>query len=279
MTSICDGPLDQPGAAGAADAALARERQVGAHPERGLEHGYVVGAQVEVGPAAVEPDGDARRRPRRRPRARRRAPAARGRRGTARCGPGRAPRSVSTAAQLVDHLLRAAQEPVVDLGGRDQRVEDPAQPVAVEPPGQQLDVLRLTRQHVHDLEPLGEAVLEVVHLVEEHHRPAGPVGVDERHERAGLALEDRRDDREHRRDARAGRDRDVRLGRASGRGVVVNRPAGVITSSSSPDPERVDDALAERAARAAASRRSGARRWRAGCRSSSCGVRRRRRGC
>ena len=44
-----DGAVDQPGAAGAADAALAGEGQVGADPERGVEDGFVVGAQVEVG--------------------------------------------------------------------------------------------------------------------------------------------------------------------------------------------------------------------------------------
>ena len=170
----------------------------------------------------------------RRPRARRPAPAAPGRRGTARCGCRRAPEVGEHAAELVDHLLRAAQEPVVDAVGRHQRLEDPAQPVGVEPPGQQLDVLGLAGEHVHDLEPVGEAVLEVVHLVEEHHRAAGPVGVDQGHERAGLALEDRRHDREHRRDARS-RPRSRRsASRRVGSSSVVNRPAGVITSSSSP---------------------------------------------
>ena len=52
-------------------------------------------------------------------------------------------------AQVDDHLLRPAQEPLVDVVGRQQRVEDPAQPVAVEPAGEQLDVLLLAREHVH----------------------------------------------------------------------------------------------------------------------------------
>ena len=41
--------LDQLGAAGAAHAAAAGERQVGAHLQRGLEDAHVVGAQLEVG--------------------------------------------------------------------------------------------------------------------------------------------------------------------------------------------------------------------------------------
>jgi hypothetical protein len=100
---------------------------------------------------------------------------------------------------------------------------------------------------VHDLQPLAEAVLEVVHLVEEHHRPVRPVGVDQRHRRARLPLEHRRDDREDRRDARARGDRDVPL--AGGRVDLGGEPAGrghhleLVA-----DPEPVDHTLAERPA-------------------------------
>ena len=140
------------------------------------------------------------------------------------CGPHRNHSSTSSAGQ--------------------QRVEDPGQPVAVEAAGEQLDVLLLAGQHVDQPEPVREAVLQVVQVVEEHHRAVGPVRVDQHHLGARLALEDRGHDRDHRRDARAGRDRDVRLG---GRRVERGgEPAGrrhhveLVT-----DVQRVDDALAE----------------------------------
>src|SRR4051812_23480213 len=51
-----DGPLDEPGTAGAADAALAGERQVGAYGDRGVQHGLAVRPEVQRRGAAVEPD-------------------------------------------------------------------------------------------------------------------------------------------------------------------------------------------------------------------------------
>ena len=135
--------------------------------------------------------------------------------------------------QLGHELLRTAEEPVVGVAeaeGLDHRTE----PVSVEATGEQLDVLPLTREDVDDLEPVGEAVLEVVDLVEEHHRAAGAVGVDERDAGSGLALQQGRDDREDRRDAGAGGDRARSAWRAVGSSSLVKRPAGVMTSSSSP---------------------------------------------
>ena len=54
--------------------------------------------------------------------------------------------------------------------GGSSAVEDPAQPLGVEPAGEQLDLLRLPGEHVQQLEPVGVAVLEVLELLEEHHR-------------------------------------------------------------------------------------------------------------
>ncbi len=56
------------------------------------------------------------------------------------------------------------------------------------------------------------AVLEVLELLEEHHGPAGAVGVDQRDPAVGLALQRGRDDREDRGDAGPRRDRAVVLG-------------------------------------------------------------------
>jgi hypothetical protein len=55
-------------------------------------------------------------------------------------------------------------------------------------------------------EPVGEAVLEVGELLEEHHRADRAVAVDQRHPAVRLDLEHRPDDREHRGDAAAGSD-------------------------------------------------------------------------
>ena len=147
-------------------------------------------------------------------------------------------------AQVDHHLLRPAQEPLVDVVGRHQRVEDPGQAVAVEPAGEQVDVLLLAREHVHQPEPVGEPVLEVVQVVEEHHRAVGPVGVDQHHLGARLALQDRGHDRDHRRDPRPGGDGDVGLGRrrVEGGGEPARRRHHVELVA---DPQGVDDALAE----------------------------------
>ena len=65
---------------------------------------------------------------------------------------------------------------------------------------------------MHQVEPVGVAVLEVLELLEEHDRPGGPVAVDQRDGALRLDLQRGRHDRQHRRDAAAGRDGAVVLG-------------------------------------------------------------------
>ena len=111
--------------------------------QRGLEDAHVVGAQLEVGGAAVELDRhvrrafDARRDDLGWPR---------DRVGVEQLGVDRGglhPVLDDDLAQVDHHLLRAAQEPLVDVAGREQRVEDPGEALAVEPPGEEVDVLLL----------------------------------------------------------------------------------------------------------------------------------------
>ena len=86
---------------------------------------------------------------------------------------------------LGDHAERAAQVPLVDLVDGQQRGEQPLQPVAVDPPGQQLALLLLAGQHVQHLQPLRVAVLEVGQLLEEHDVALRAVAVDEHDVAAG----------------------------------------------------------------------------------------------
>ena len=133
--------------------------------------------------------------------------------------------TADVGAQVGDHLLRPAEEPLVDVGRRAparRGCADSRSPSSR--PESSSTSCCLAREHVHDLQPGREPVLEVVQLVEEHHRPVRAVGVDQRDRRARLALEDRGDDREHRRDAGAGGDRDVV--RRGGRVDRGGEPAG-----------------------------------------------------
>ncbi len=68
-------------------------------------------------------------------------------------------------------------------GDRQQR----AQPVGVEAAVEQLDLLRLARQHVHQPHPGRVGVLQVGDLVGEHHRVAAPVAVEQRDRRVGAS--------------------------------------------------------------------------------------------
>ena len=108
------------------------------------------------------------------------------------CGPHRNHSSTSSAGSSASRIRR--------------------QPLAVEPAGEQLDVLLLAGEHVHQLEPVGVAVLEVLQPPRGTsrcggcgwRRPASPAA-------RGSVSRMRGDDREHRRDPRAGGDRDVAL--------------------------------------------------------------------
>ena len=95
---------------------------------------------------------------------------------------------------------------------RGERGRQPAlELVAVDAPAELGDVVRVAREHVEDLEPVGVARLELVELGAEHRRLLGAVAVDQREPALGLDLERRLQHREDRRDAAAGDDRDVVL--------------------------------------------------------------------
>ena len=149
-----DRALDDLGPAGAADAALAGEREVGAHPERGLQDGYVVGAQVERRSRGRRAGSSRGRRPRAPPELGDRRP--RHRVGVEQLG-------VDAARAPPELLDRRAAARRASAAGRRGTTRRPrrrapgrsriaAQPRGVEPTGEQLDVLRLPREHVHDLQ-------------------------------------------------------------------------------------------------------------------------------
>ena len=109
------------------------------------------------------------------------------------------------------HLVRAAEEPRVDVGDRDERGQDPLEPVAVEPTAEQLDVGGLAGQHVDQVESAGVAVLEVLELLQEHDRLRRAVAVQQREPALGLVPQRGGEERDHGRDPAAGGDRHVVL--------------------------------------------------------------------
>ncbi len=119
------------------------------------------------------------------------------------------PWAIRESAHSVHHALGAADERVVDVvdryPGREQRVSLGAIDAAV----QELDVLRLARQHVDQIEAFEMQILERCELVAKHHGRRRPVAVDQREFRARFGRERRRDDRQQRCDAAAGRDTEI----------------------------------------------------------------------
>src|SRR5512139_2120052 len=131
-----DRALDDLRAAGPADAALAGEGGVGPDRERRLEDRGAVGRQHERRAAPVEGDrhlraGRVARRLRGSTTGRRRALDVE-HLGVDR--PLRHPLGDQLLAQRRDHLVGPAQEPLVDVGRRDQRVEEALHPRHVEAP-------------------------------------------------------------------------------------------------------------------------------------------------
>ena len=233
--------------AGAADAALAGERQVrpdllGAVEDRRARR------EAQRRAAPVEDDGQAGAL------ARRAASS-----WTASAGgssptqnssrwirPGSTPSPRSTSIAPVTIAIRPAQPPVVHRGHVDGRGQQRGQPRGVEPPAVQLDLLRLAGQHVDDLHPGRVGVLEVRDLVGEHDRVAAPVAVQQRHGGLVVRRQDRRGDRHHRGDAGPRGDQHVAAGDAqvggegAARRLHLKRVAG---------PERVHQPAGDRAAR------------------------------
>ncbi|CAM2148547.1 conserved hypothetical protein [Paraburkholderia tropica] len=124
----------------------------------------------------------------------------------------------------VHHRRGAADEGFVDLARRQQRVEERRALGLIEHAVEQLDVLQIVRQHVVEAEAVHEAVLQVLKLLREHDLVDAAVAVDQRERAARLRFERRLDDRQHRRDARATRERHVMLAVI---GVQVREEAAV----------------------------------------------------
>ena len=70
---------------------------------------------------------------------------------------------------IVAHAGRAADEDVVDIGGRHQRAQQHPHLLAVEPAVQDRDVLLFARDHMEDREPLQVAVLEFFQRLAKQH--------------------------------------------------------------------------------------------------------------
>ncbi len=124
---------------------------------------------------------------------------------------------------------------------------------AVDPAVEELDVLRLARQHVDQVEPGEEAVLERGELLLEHHGAGSAVAVEQRELARRLGHERGLDEREQRRDPAAGGEADV-VRAMIGRERHVEVPERRHHVEPVADPQRFVRPLREHAARVALDR-------------------------
>jgi hypothetical protein len=110
---------------------------------------------------------------------------------------------------VLDQAVRAAEPPVVDVGGGHDGIEEGGEAVGVEAAGEEVDVTGLAGQHVDELEAGAVAVFEVGQVFGEHHGVGAAVAVQERHLALRVGGQDGADDRDHRGDAGAGGDEAV----------------------------------------------------------------------
>ena len=78
----------------------------------------------------------------------------------------------------------------------------------VEPPGKQLDRLRFARQHMDQAQPLHPAIFHRFERFQKQDRGHAPVAIDQAEARMRFGFQDRCDERQDRRDARATRKAD-----------------------------------------------------------------------
>ncbi|SAL72783.1 hypothetical protein AWB70_07574 [Caballeronia cordobensis] len=111
----------------------------------------------------------------------------------------------------IHHRAGAADERFVDFLGREQGLQKRLALRLIQHAVEQLDVLQIVGQHVIQREPVHIPVLQIFELLGKHDRVHAAIAVHEREAARRLHVERRLDDRQHRRDARAARERHVML--------------------------------------------------------------------
>ena len=117
----------------------------------------------------------------------------------------------------VHHRPGAADEEGGDLGGIDQMVEDLVAFGAIEHAVEQVDILGLLGEEMMDLQPVHETVLEPRQRLEEDHRLAVAIAVEEGEAAVRLGQQRGLQQRHDRRDPRAAGEADIMIGGAGGR--------------------------------------------------------------
>ena len=112
--------------------------------------------------------------------------------------------------QHLDHAARAAEQHVIDAGGGHEMGEQQARLRRIEPAVEHRHVLLLLREHVEHREPVEMAVLERLDLAAEHDVCGAAIAVEQEEAALLLACQHAAQDREHRRDAGASAERDMR---------------------------------------------------------------------
>ncbi|SAK98425.1 hypothetical protein AWB79_07594 [Caballeronia hypogeia] len=200
-------------AARAAHAALARVRQREPRLQPDIQHAHAFVRQAQLALLAVDDQLQFRRRrvlrdlDRRHPRLRQRRAEALDMNLLRRHA-----RVLERRFRRIHHRAGAADERFIDFFGREQARQKRLALLLIQHAVEQLDVLQIVGQHVIQREPVHIPVLQIFEFFREHDRVHAAIAVHQREAARGLRIERRLDDRQHRRDARAARERHVLLG-------------------------------------------------------------------
>ncbi|SPB19015.1 hypothetical protein NOV72_06216 [Caballeronia novacaledonica] len=109
----------------------------------------------------------------------------------------------------IHHRAGAADEGFIDFFRRKQRLQKRLALLTIQHAVEKLDILQIVRQHVIQREPIHIPVLQIFEFFGEHDRVDAAIAVHQREAARRLRIQRRLDDRQHRRDARAARERHV----------------------------------------------------------------------
>ncbi|SAL03133.1 hypothetical protein AWB80_08490 [Caballeronia pedi] len=111
----------------------------------------------------------------------------------------------------IHHRAGAADERFVDFFRREQAFQKRLAFRFVQHAVEELHVLQIIRQHVIQREAIHIAILQILEFLGEHDRVHAAIAVHQREAAGRFRIQRRLDDRQHRRDARAARERHILL--------------------------------------------------------------------
>ncbi|SAL03893.1 hypothetical protein AWB77_06894 [Caballeronia fortuita] len=199
-------------AARTAHTALACVRQRKARLQSDIEHAHAFIRQAQLALLAIDDQFQIRRRRALRDLDRRRTRLRQRRAEALHMNlPGRNTRILQRSFGRIHHRSGAADERFIDFFGREQRRQKRLALLSIQHAVEQLHILQIVGQHVIQREPVHIPILQIFKFLGEHDRVHAAIAVHQREAARRLHVQRRLDDRKHRRDARAARERHVVL--------------------------------------------------------------------